>query len=38
MDIFKKKNCKKKKKKNQKEFTDEQVINRKGGILFVKWK
>ena len=40
LESFTKKNCKNKnkQKKNQKEFTAEKVIKRKGNKLYVKWK
>ena len=38
LESFTIKNCKKKKKKNQKEFTIEKVIKKKGNKLYVKWK
>ena len=33
-----KNNCKKKKKKNQKKFTNDEVIKGKGDKIYVKWK
>ena len=38
LERFTKKNCKKKKKKNRKEFSVEKLIKKKCDKLFIKWK
>ena len=38
LECFTKKNCKKKKKKNRKEFSVEKLIKKKCDKLFIKWK